>query len=188
MTVTAPWLELVQSCLETSDIDRRVEILQRINRLLPMDCMIKFPAFITNDYIDRALDLLKERLNSVATRRSMQTIKMKLDDRKHTQSSGTVCRVVTLYFVLQSALLHLFLLFPPLFLSMPRVYPPNSEWFVPLDLGKELKIKCNGSLVDFVSDCTSPANCKSLRLAGNDILECVPDSKMKNTDQHIVFP
>lgn len=50
-----------------------------------MDCMIKFPAFITNDYIDRALDLLEERLNSVATRRSMQTIKMKLDDRKHTK-------------------------------------------------------------------------------------------------------
>ena len=25
-----------------------------------------------------------------------------------------------------------------------------AQWFVPLDLGKQLKIKCNGSLVDFV--------------------------------------
>ena len=63
-----------------------------------------------------------------------------------------------------------------------------AQWFVPLDLGKQLKIKCNGSLVDFVSDCTSPANCKSLRQAGNDILECIPDSKVKNADEHMIFP
>ena len=63
-----------------------------------------------------------------------------------------------------------------------------AQWFVPLDLGKQLKIKCNGSLVDFVSDCTSPANCKSLRQAGNDVLECIPDSKFKNTDKQLIFP
>ena len=63
-----------------------------------------------------------------------------------------------------------------------------AQWFVPLDLGKQLKIKCNGSLVDFVSDCTSPANCKSLRQAGNDVLECIPDSKFKNTDDELTFP
>ena len=64
MTGDSPWLELVHSCLETYDIDKRVEILQRINRLLPVESMIKLPAFITNDYIDRTLDLLEERLNS----------------------------------------------------------------------------------------------------------------------------
>ena len=63
MTVNAPWLDLVHICLETSDIDKRVEILQRINRLLPVECMIKLPAFITNDYIDKTLDLLEESLN-----------------------------------------------------------------------------------------------------------------------------
>ena len=64
MTVNAPWLELVQTCVETADIDKRVEILQRINHLLPLESKIKLPAFITNDYIDRTLDLLEERLNS----------------------------------------------------------------------------------------------------------------------------
>jgi hypothetical protein len=63
-----------------------------------------------------------------------------------------------------------------------------AQWFVPLDLGKQLKIKCNGSLVDFVSDCTSPANCKSLRQAGNDTLECIPDSQFKSTDEQVIFP
>lgn len=64
MTGNAPWLELIQTCIETADIDKRVEILQRINRMLPVENMIKLPAFITNDYIDRTLDLLEERLNS----------------------------------------------------------------------------------------------------------------------------
>jgi hypothetical protein len=58
------FLELVQSCVETFDINKRVEILQRINRLLPAESMIKLPAFVTNDYIDKTLDLLEERLNS----------------------------------------------------------------------------------------------------------------------------
>jgi hypothetical protein len=64
LTVNTPWLELMQSCKETFDIDKRVELLQRINRLLPVESMIKLPAFITNDYIDRTLDLLEERLNA----------------------------------------------------------------------------------------------------------------------------
>ena len=59
-----------------------------------------------------------------------------------------------------------------------------TQWFVPLDLGKQLKIKCNGSLVEFVSDCTSPASCKSLILTGNDILECIPDS----ANDQVIFP
>ena len=63
MTVNAPWLELVQTCIETADIDQRVEILQRINRLLPVESRIKLPTFITNDYINKTLDLLEERLN-----------------------------------------------------------------------------------------------------------------------------
>lgn len=63
MTVNAPWLELVQTCIETADIDQRVEILQRINHLLPVESRIKLPTFITNDYINKTLDLLDERLN-----------------------------------------------------------------------------------------------------------------------------
>jgi hypothetical protein len=63
LTVNAPWLELIQSCIDTSDIDQRVEILERINRLLPVESRIKLPTFITNDYINKTLDLLEERLN-----------------------------------------------------------------------------------------------------------------------------
>jgi hypothetical protein len=63
LTINAQWLELVQSCIDSSDIDQRVEILERINRLLPVESRIKLPTFITNDYINKTLDLLEERLN-----------------------------------------------------------------------------------------------------------------------------
>jgi len=63
LTENTTLLELVQSCIDTSDIDRRVEMLERINRLLPVENRIKLPNFITNDYIDKTLDLLEEGLN-----------------------------------------------------------------------------------------------------------------------------
>jgi hypothetical protein len=63
-----------------------------------------------------------------------------------------------------------------------------AQWFVPLDLGKQLKIQCIGSVVEFVSDCTSPTNCKSLRLVANDTLECVPHSQFKANDEQVIFP
>jgi hypothetical protein len=63
-----------------------------------------------------------------------------------------------------------------------------AQWFVPLDLGKQLKIRCNGSLVEFVSDCTSPTTCRSLRLVGNDTLECIADSQSKSTGEQVIFP
>lgn len=52
----------MQSCMDCEEIDKRVEILERINRLLPKENMIKLPSFITNDYIDKTLYLLEERL------------------------------------------------------------------------------------------------------------------------------
>ena len=60
------WVELMQSCRDSKDIDKRVEMLERINRLLPKENMIKLPSFITNDYIDKALYLLEERLLHLA--------------------------------------------------------------------------------------------------------------------------
>jgi len=56
----------MQSCLDSEDIDKRVEMLERINRLLPKENMIKLPSLITNDYIDKALYLLEERLLQLA--------------------------------------------------------------------------------------------------------------------------
>lgn len=66
LTNSPSWVELMQSCIDTEDIDKRVEMLERMNRLLPKENMIKLPSFITNDYIDKALHLLEERLLHLA--------------------------------------------------------------------------------------------------------------------------
>jgi len=63
LTENTTLLELVQSCTDISDIDQRVELLELINRLLPIKSRIKLPTFITNDYINKTLDFLEERLN-----------------------------------------------------------------------------------------------------------------------------
>jgi len=62
-----------------------------------------------------------------------------------------------------------------------------TQWFVPLDLGSNLKIKCfNGPVVEFVSECTSPNACQSLLSSNNNTLECIPSSKFGVTnEQHI---
>jgi len=93
-----------------------------------------------------------------------------------------------IFCVTVSLITSLLILSPAVSIYAQSISSEVAQWFVPLDLGKQLKIKCNGSLVDFVSDCTSPANCKSLRQVGNDILECIPDSKFKNTDEQLIFP
>ena len=102
----------------------------------------------------------------------------------YSMSSRNIIFCVTVTLITSSFLT----LSPAVSIYAQSISSEASQWFVPLDLGKELKIKCNGSLVDFVSDCTSPANCKSLRQAGNDVLECIPDSKFKNTDEPVIFP
>ena len=66
LTNSPPWVELMQNCIDSEDIDKRVEMLERMNRLLPKENMIKLPSFITNDYIDKELYLLEERLLHLA--------------------------------------------------------------------------------------------------------------------------
>ena len=66
LTNSPSWVELMQNCIDSEDIDKRIEMLERMNRLLPKENMIKLPSFITNDYIDKALYLLEERLLHLA--------------------------------------------------------------------------------------------------------------------------
>jgi hypothetical protein len=47
--------KLVEDCYNESDIDKKVQILYKINSLLPKTCHIDIPSLITDDYIDTAL-------------------------------------------------------------------------------------------------------------------------------------
>ena len=57
--------KLVEECYEEQDMDKKVQILYKINSLLPESCQINIPSLITNDYIDIALYRIEENIHSI---------------------------------------------------------------------------------------------------------------------------
>jgi hypothetical protein len=57
--------KLVEDCYEEEDIDKKVQILYKINSLLPKPCSINIPSLITDDYIDTALYRIEENIHSI---------------------------------------------------------------------------------------------------------------------------
>jgi hypothetical protein len=57
--------KLIQECYEEQDMDKKVQILYKINSLLPKSCQINIPSLITNDYIDIALYRIEENIHSI---------------------------------------------------------------------------------------------------------------------------
>jgi hypothetical protein len=53
---------LVQRCRDEDDIDKRIELLYRINSSLPTPQKLKLPSLLTHDYIGVALDRIEERI------------------------------------------------------------------------------------------------------------------------------
>jgi hypothetical protein len=47
--------KLVQDCYNESDIDKKIQMLYKINSLLPEMCHINIPSLITDDYVDTIL-------------------------------------------------------------------------------------------------------------------------------------
>jgi predicted DNA-binding protein (UPF0278 family) len=59
--------KLVADCYEEEDVDKKVQILYKINSLLPESYRINIPSLITNDYIDIVLYRIEENIHSVTT-------------------------------------------------------------------------------------------------------------------------
>lgn len=49
--------------MDTEEVDKRMDLLQYLNDLLPTKYKVQLPTFITNDYIDKALYVLEERFD-----------------------------------------------------------------------------------------------------------------------------
>ena len=54
--------QLVEDCYNESDIDKKIQILYKINSLLPKSYCINIPSLITDDYIDTALYRIEENI------------------------------------------------------------------------------------------------------------------------------
>jgi hypothetical protein len=57
--------KLVTDCYEEEDVDKKVQILYKINSLLPEPYRINIPSLITNDYIDIALYRIEENIHGI---------------------------------------------------------------------------------------------------------------------------
>jgi predicted DNA-binding protein (UPF0278 family) len=55
--------KLVQDCYNESDIDNKVQILYKINSLLPRIYRINIPSLITDDYIDTVLFQIEKSMH-----------------------------------------------------------------------------------------------------------------------------
>ena len=59
--------KLIQECYEEQDMEKKVQILYKINSMLPKSHQINIPSLITNDYIDIALYRIEENIHSITT-------------------------------------------------------------------------------------------------------------------------
>ncbi|MGI0016831.1 MAG: hypothetical protein ACREBU_25705, partial [Nitrososphaera sp.] len=51
---------LIDECRHESNLDTQINLLYAINEQLPASEKLDLPSFITNDYVQRALDLIEE--------------------------------------------------------------------------------------------------------------------------------
>jgi hypothetical protein len=57
--------KLVEDCYDEVDIDKKIQILYKINSLLPKTCCINIPSLITDDYIYTALYRIEEKIRGI---------------------------------------------------------------------------------------------------------------------------
>jgi hypothetical protein len=57
--------KLISDCYKEEETDKRVQILYKINSMLPETQRIKIPSLIANDYIDIALYKIEENIHSI---------------------------------------------------------------------------------------------------------------------------
>ena len=67
---TAAYLEsiisrLIEECNNEVDIDKKIELLYKINSILPKLSQENLPSLITDDYIDTALYRIYQKMSSI---------------------------------------------------------------------------------------------------------------------------
>jgi hypothetical protein len=55
-------LKMIEECKNELNIDKKIEILYKINSMLPTSKQLKIPSLITNDYVSHALYKIEEKL------------------------------------------------------------------------------------------------------------------------------
>jgi hypothetical protein len=57
--------KLSEECSNEADINKRIQLLYKINSILPKTYQINIPSLITNDYIDTALYIIYQKIETI---------------------------------------------------------------------------------------------------------------------------
>jgi hypothetical protein len=57
--------KLIEDCYNEPDIDKKAQILCKINSLLPRSYCIDIPSLITDDYVDTALYRIEKNIDGL---------------------------------------------------------------------------------------------------------------------------
>ena len=63
--------EIIRKCRYSSDVDDKVTLLHRINSMLPKLSRLDFPSLLTKDYVNRALDIIEERIDPASRNKAV---------------------------------------------------------------------------------------------------------------------
>ena len=55
-------IKIMRKCMEIKEIDKRIELVQYLNNILPSKYKFQIPSFITNDWINNRLYSLEEEI------------------------------------------------------------------------------------------------------------------------------
>ncbi len=54
---------IIEKCRVEAQVDRKIEFLHQINDCLPSAIRVRMPSFLTDDFVNSALDSIEERLS-----------------------------------------------------------------------------------------------------------------------------
>jgi hypothetical protein len=57
--------KLSEECSNEADINKRIQLLYKINSILPKTYQINIPSLITNDYIDTVLYIIYQKIERI---------------------------------------------------------------------------------------------------------------------------
>lgn len=60
--------KMIRRCRYCSDVDDKVMMLYTINGMLPKSNRLEYPSLLTKDYVNKALDIIEERIDATANK------------------------------------------------------------------------------------------------------------------------
>lgn len=62
LEVRTHFIEIMKRCMENEELDKRIKLLQHLDMVLPSKYKFQIPSFVTNNWIDKRLYVLEQKI------------------------------------------------------------------------------------------------------------------------------